>query len=66
MVIEKAWNVLTGQLIQIFERTDDNEVTGLTVIEKQRILLSVGWSKKIATYTEINYEIVGLKHSIWF
>ena len=50
--------MLTGQPLQIFERSDESEVTSLTVMDKRRTLFAVGWSKKIATYSEINYEIV--------
>ncbi len=45
-----------GFCIQDFERIDENEITGLLINEKQRRLLSVGWSKKIVSYTDVSYE----------
>ncbi len=49
----KAWNCANGQLIQLFEPVDESEITGLIVDDKKRQLISVGWSKKIITYTKI-------------
>lgn len=53
----KAWNVTNGQFLQHFEPTDDLEVTGLTVIDRKRMLISVGINKKIVTYNDITFDV---------
>ena len=46
----KAWNVLDGTVLQIFQSLDDKEVTSLVIIEQKKLLLAVGWNKKITIY----------------
>ena len=54
----KTWNVANGQLIQLFEPIDDSEITGLIVNQRKKLMISVGWSKKIVTYTDISFDDV--------
>ena len=52
-----AWNVANGQAIQIFEPLNDCEITGLVFVDKKRILLSVGSSRKIVVYSDVTFDV---------
>jgi hypothetical protein len=53
----KAWNVLDGSTIQVFQREDNKEITNLVIIEPKKLLLSMGWNKKIMEYS-IEYDVI--------
>ena len=53
-----------GYCIQDFERIDDKEVTGVIVNPNNRVILSVGWSKKIVSYTNVMYEATPCKPTL--
>ena len=42
--------------MQVFQRTDDREVTSLTIAEQKKLLISVGWNRKIMSYN-IEYDV---------
>jgi WD40 repeat protein len=46
----KAWNVLDGTVLQIFQPSDSKEVTSLVIIGQKKMLLTVGWNHKIMIY----------------
>jgi hypothetical protein len=46
-----------GQKIQEFTPIDNTEITGLLVDDRKRTMISVGWSKKIVTYIDIDYDV---------
>jgi hypothetical protein len=56
----KAWNVANGQKIQLFEPIDDSEITGLAFLDRKRVLISVGLSRKIAIYGDVTFDVISL------
>ena len=53
----KAWNVANGQTMQLFEPLDDSEINGLVYVDKKRMLVSVGSSKKVVLYTDVSFDV---------
>lgn len=43
--------------MQTFDAFNDSEITGLTLLDKKRLMIVVGTNKKIITYTDINFDV---------
>lgn len=46
----KLWSMINGQYLQTYLSYDKNEITSLLYLNDRKLLLSVGWSKKILVY----------------
>ncbi|CAF1039524.1 unnamed protein product, partial [Brachionus calyciflorus] len=52
----KVWNVANGQLMQSYDTQSDTEITGLTLLDKKRLMIVVGTNKKIISFTDLKFE----------
>lgn len=61
----KVWNMVNGQNILTYPALYKSEITALVNLDGAKIMLSVGWSKKIIKYPTEFGEVLHSETIIW-
>lgn len=54
----QIWNVQNGHCLQQLEPTEDAEVTGIIPLVDRKIIIAVGWNRKIIMYDDSHPEVL--------
>ena len=55
--IEQVWNIQNGHNLQKLEPVAEAEVTGVVPLLDKKMIISVGWSRKITIYDDSNPDV---------
>lgn len=55
--MSQAWNVANGHMVQSFETKSDFEITGLTLVDRKRLMIVVGTNRKIISFIDLKFEV---------
>lgn len=54
----KAWNVANAQHLYTFKPFDESELNGLIMVDKKHLLITVGASNRVVTYSNISFNVM--------
>jgi hypothetical protein len=57
MCVIQVWNIQNGHNLQQLEAVSEAEVTGIVPLVDKKVIMSVGWSRKISQYEDNDHDV---------